>query len=211
MGLKFDGAATCGLKVDGSETGGGWSRAACFRGSDQTRGCGLPPADGHRRPCPCTCRPCPCPPRQVIGSPSAAEVAAVPSDKARAYLASMPYFPKQGEGAPPGIRGCVGSVRAAWPQRSAEQSSVSAAPHAPPACCSPCAAPPSLPPADMRQYFPAASPPAIDLLDRLLTFDPGEKPVWGSAAGRRWLAGGLRACCWREAACSWPGPVPAAG
>lgn len=28
-------------------------------------------------------------------------------------------------------------------------------------------------PADMQQYFPAASPAAIDLLNRLLTFDPG--------------------------------------
>jgi hypothetical protein len=34
---------------------------------------------------------------KVIGTPTAAEIAAVPSDKARAYLASMPYFPKGGQ------------------------------------------------------------------------------------------------------------------
>jgi hypothetical protein len=28
-------------------------------------------------------------------------------------------------------------------------------------------------PADLQQYFPTASAPAIDLLDKLLTFDPG--------------------------------------
>lgn len=33
---------------------------------------------------------------KVIGTPTAAEIAAVPSDQARAYLASMPYFPKGG-------------------------------------------------------------------------------------------------------------------
>ena len=33
---------------------------------------------------------------KVIGSPSAAEIAAVPSDKARSYLTSMPFFPKGG-------------------------------------------------------------------------------------------------------------------
>ena len=33
---------------------------------------------------------------KVIGTPTAAEIAAVPSDKARAYLASMPDFPKGG-------------------------------------------------------------------------------------------------------------------
>jgi serine/threonine protein kinase len=34
---------------------------------------------------------------KVIGSPSPAEIAAVPSDKARSYLSSMPFFPKGGE------------------------------------------------------------------------------------------------------------------
>lgn len=34
---------------------------------------------------------------KVIGTPTGPELAAVPNDKARAYLASMPYFPKQGE------------------------------------------------------------------------------------------------------------------
>ena len=33
---------------------------------------------------------------KVIGTPTGHELAAVANDKSRAYLASMPYFPKQG-------------------------------------------------------------------------------------------------------------------
>ncbi|KAL4859014.1 Proton/sulfate cotransporter 2 [Chlorella vulgaris] len=73
---------------------------------------------------------------KVIGTPTAAEIAAVPSDKARAYLASMPYFPK----------------------------------------------------GDMHQYFPSASPLAIDLLDRLLAFDPAKRLTVAQALAHPWLA-----------------------
>lgn len=34
---------------------------------------------------------------KVVGTPTPQEIAAVPSEKARSYLASMPYFPKGGE------------------------------------------------------------------------------------------------------------------
>lgn len=34
---------------------------------------------------------------KVIGTPTGHELAAVANDKSRAYLASMPYFPPQGE------------------------------------------------------------------------------------------------------------------
>lgn len=42
-------------------------------------------------------------------------------------------------------------------------------------------------PADMQQYFPAATPQAIDLLERLLTFDQGG---WGAGEGEE----GRRGC-----------------
>ena len=45
---------------------------------------------------------------KVIGSPSPAEIAAVPSDKARSYLTSMPFFPKGGERAGWGLQGLQG-------------------------------------------------------------------------------------------------------
>ncbi|KAL4424349.1 hypothetical protein ABPG75_001650 [Micractinium tetrahymenae] len=73
---------------------------------------------------------------KVVGTPSAEEIAAVSSDKARAYLASMPYFPK----------------------------------------------------GDLHQYFPSASSLAIDLLDRLLTFDPRKRLTVEQALAHPWLA-----------------------
>lgn len=49
----------------------------------------------------------------------------------------------------------------------------------------------------MQQYFPAASPQAINLLDRLLTFDPGRfmsKVGWGEERGAR--SGRVEALHW---------------
>lgn len=47
-------------------------------------------------------------------------------------------------------------------------------------------------PADMQQYFPSASAQAIDLLDRLLTFDQGANPLL-LLLGSRMVC--CRCCC----------------
>lgn len=52
---------------------------------------------------------------KVVGTPSAGDIAAVTSDKARAYLASMPYFPKGGECAP----ACTPGLHARLPPKEA--------------------------------------------------------------------------------------------
>lgn len=62
--------------------------------------------------------------------------------------------------------------------------------------------------ADMHQYFPSASPLAIDLLDRLLAFDPGTCPSIVLSLGQKVVASRpvvavplLIKCCWRMLPC----------